>query len=180
MADQLLNTLLKGLLGPAFRTGSSHHRRRELVRGDVVCVRNGLFNRYGIWTGEAVITYDKIFKGPQKVHKRSLKDFLHGSKSYSICMFPKTYGRMIKCQQTSPISGVIMPPQKIWRLFERAEKVRRYKRYTPEETADRAEQSLGKTGYASSEHFAVWCKTGISESQELEALQDLWDKVILY
>ena len=180
MADQLLNTLLKGLLGHSFRTGSSHHRRRELVRGDVLCVRNGLFNRYGIWTGEAVITYDKSFQGTQKVHKRSLKDFLHGSKSYSVCIFPKTYGHMIKCQQASPISGVVMPQQKIWWLFERAEKVRRYKRYPHEETADRAEQSLGKTGYASSEHFAVWCKTGISESQDLEALQDFWDKVIVY
>ena len=113
MADQLLNILLKGLLGQAFRSGSSHHRRRELVRGDVVCVRNGLFNRYGIWTGKTVITYDKSFQGTKKVHKRSLKDFLHGAKSYSICVFPKTYGRMKKYQLTSPVSSIVMSQHKI-------------------------------------------------------------------
>ena len=180
MADQLLNILLKGFLGQAFSSGSPRHQRRELIRGDVLCVKNGFSNRYGIWTGEVVITYDKSFQGTKKVHKRSLKDFLHGSKSYSVCMFPKTYGRMIKCQQASPTSGVVMPQQKIWWLLERAEKAKKYKRYSHEETADRAEQALGKTGYASSEHFAIWCKTGISESQELEAMQDFWDKVIVY
>ena len=180
MADQLLNILLKGLWGQVFSSGSPPHQRRELIRGDVLCVRNGLFNRYGIWTGEAVILYDKSHQGAKKVHKRSLKDFLHGAKSYSVCMFPKTYGRMMKCQQASPISGVVMPQQKLWWLLERAEKAKKYKRYSHEETAYRAEKALGKSDYASSEHFAVWCKTGISESQELEAMQDFWDKLIVY
>ena len=180
MADQLLNILLKNLLGQGFCSGSPRHRRRELIRGDVLCVRNGLFNRYGIWTGETVILYGKSPGGTKQVHRRSLKDFLQDAESCSICVFPKTYGRMRKCQLPPPISSFVMPQHKLWRLLEQAEKARRYKRYTHEETADRAEQALGKTGYASNEHFAVWCKTGIAESHEMEAMRDFWDKVIVY
>ena len=180
MAVQLLNILLKGLMEQQFCTGSHHHQRRELVRGDVICVRNGLFYRYGIWTGKAVVLYGKNPQGTKQVHKRSLKDFLQGAESYSICMFPKNYGRMWKCQRPSPISGVVMPQHKIWWLLEQAAKRKRYKRYSPEETADRAEQAIGKTGYSSSEQFAVWCKTGIAESHELKELRDFWDKVIVY
>ena len=87
---------------------------------------------------------------------------------------------MKKYQLPSPVRSIVMPQQKIWRLLEQAAKAKRYNRYTHEETAKRAEQALGKRGYASSEHFAVWCKTGIVESQELETMQDFWDKVIVY
>ena len=180
MADQLLNILLKGLFGQAFNSGSPHHRRRELIRGDVLCVRNGYSNRYGIWTGEAVILYGKSPQGTQEVHRRSLKNFLQKAESFSVCVFPKTYGCMKKCQLPSPVSSIVMPQNKLWRLLEQGEKAKRYKRYTHEETADRAEQALGKTGYVSSEHFAVWCKTDISESKELKTVQDFWDKVIVY
>ena len=180
MADQLLSILLNGLLGREVSSGSPRHRRRELVRGDVLCVRNGLANRYGIWTGEAVILYARSPRGTKEVHRRSLRDFLQGAESYSICMFPKTYGRMRKCKQVSPISSAFMPQQNLWRLLEQAEKARRYKRYSPEETACRAEHALGQSGYASSEHFAVWCKTGIAESHELEEMRDFLDKIIVY
>ena len=180
MADQLLNILLKGLLGQAFHSGSPHHRRRELIRGDVLCAKNGLSDRYGIWTGEVVILYGKSPQGTKAVHRRSLKDFLQNAESCSVCVFPKNYGRMKKYQLPSPVSSIVMPQHKIWRLLEQAEKAKRYKRYTHEETAKRAEQALGQSGYVSSEHFAVWCKTGIVESQNLEAIQDFWDKVIVY
>ena len=180
MADQLLNILLKGLLGQAFHSGSPRHRRRELIRGDVLCVKNGFSNRYGIWTGKDVILYGKNPQGTKEVHRRSLKDFLHNAESCSVCVFPKNYGRMKKYQLPSPVRSIVMPQQKIWRLLEQAAKAKRYNRYTHEETAKRAEQALGKSGYASSEHFAVWCKTGIAESHELEAMQDFWDKVIVY
>ena len=180
MADQLLNILLKGLLGQAFRSGSPHHRRQELIRGDVLCVKNGFSNRYGIWTGESVILYGKSSQGTREVHRRSLKDFLQNAESCSVCVFPKNYGRMKKYQLPLPVSSIVMPQQKIGKLLEQAAKAKRYNRYTHEETAKRAEQALGKSGYVSSEHFAMWCKTGIAESQELEAMQDFWDKVIVY
>ena len=139
MADQLLNILLKGLSGQAFHSGSPHHRRRKLIRGDVLCVKNGTSNRYGIWTGEGVILYGKSPQGTRAVHRRSLKDFLHNAESCSVCVFPKNYGRMKKYQLPSPVSSIVMPQQKIGKLLEQVAKAKRYKRYTHEETAKRAE-----------------------------------------
>jgi len=180
MADQLLNILLKGLLGQAFRSGSPHHRRRELIRGDVLCVKNGFSNRYGIWTGKVVILFGKSPQGRQVVHERTLKDFLHGATEYSICLFPSKYGHLRMIEQVSSIQGVVMPQDKLWRLLKQAEKARKYKRYSHEETAVRAENALGRSNFRNSEYFAVWCKTGIAESHELESWHELLDRVIIH
>ena len=96
----------------------------------------------------AVILYGKSLGGAKEVHRRFLKDFLQEAGSCSICVFPKNYGRMKKYQLPPSVSSIVMPQHKMWQLLEQVEKARRYKRYTHEETADRAEQSLGKTGIA--------------------------------
>lgn len=44
--------------------------------------------------------------------------------------------------------------------------------YTPEETVSRAESQIGKGEYSlleyNCEHFAVWCKTGLAKSYQVE------------
>ena len=109
-----------------------------------------------------------------------MENFLLGAASYSICLFPKNYGHPRKVEHLSPVQGFVMPQDKLWGMLEQAEKARRYKRYSHEETAMRAEKALGRGNFASSEHFAVWCKTGIAESHELEALREVWDRIIVY
>ncbi len=34
--------------------------------------------------------------------------------------------------------------------------------------------------YLTSEHLAVWYKTGIAESHELESIRDFWERMIVY
>lgn len=178
MANQILDILLNGLLGKHKDIGSTSHQKRELVRGDVICIRDGFSSRYGVWTGKAVILYGKSPQGRHAVHERTLKDFLQGAAKYSICSFPAKYGHPRMIEHASPIQGVIMPQDKLWRMLRQAEKARRYKRYS--QTAVRAENALGKRNFCSSEHFAVWCKTGIAESHELENWRELLDRVIIY
>ncbi len=180
MANQLLEILLSDILGKEADTGSSSQHKRELMRGDVICVREWFSSRYGIWTGKAVIMYGKNSQDIKDVHERSLKNFLHGAASYSICLFPQKYGPPRRLEHISPVQGFVMPQDKLWRMLEQAEKIRRYKRYSPEETAIRAEKAIGRRNFASNEHFAVWCKTGIDESHELEAMREAWDKIITY
>ena len=48
------------------------------------------------------------------------------------------------------------------------------------ETVHRARSKLGQGGYLTSEHFAMWCKTGIAESHELASVRDFWDRMIVY
>ena len=59
-------------------------------------------------------------------------------------------------------------------------KTKKYKLYSAEETVRRAKSKLGADGYPTSEHFAIWCKTGIAESHELQSLRDFWERLIVY
>ena len=176
MVKNLLDELFSGMRGNKTRQG----RHRDLVRGDIVCVEDDLLKRYGVWTGNKFIFYGKNRNGVRIVHEVSFDDFLQGSEHYAICEFPKEYGRPTEWEHTSSISGVVMPEHKIWEMLERAWKKRKYKRYGHEETARRAESRIGSDGYGTSEHFAMWCKTGIAESHELESIRDFWERMIVY
>ena len=49
-----------------------------------------------------------------------------------------------------------------------------YHLYSPEETVARARSRLGETSYNfftnNCEHFAIWCKTGVSESLQVNGM----------
>ena len=52
--------------------------------------------------------------------------------------------------------------------------------YTPEETVDRAISRLVEQEYNlafnNCEHFAIWCKTGISKSYQVDGLLKVWGR----
>lgn len=176
MCEMLWKELLGNLMGK-----KKSRKPRSVQKGDVVCVEDGLFKRYGIWTGENFIQFAKKGTGKRVVHETSFHDFLCGADSLAICEFPKKYGHPTEWKQ--PIiepSSVVMPQEKIWRLMQRGKKARRYKLYSPQETVARAKSRLGDTDFLTSEHFAMWCKTGISESHQLEKMREWWDLVIMY
>lgn len=175
MVETLLSLLLDGLTGNKVRRSK---RPREVSYGDVVCVEGGILKRYAIWTGENFILYGEDSRGKNNVHEESFRDFLGGAEHFTICEFPEKYGRPTQWEQ--PVSSVVMPQDKIWRILEWGRKTRQYRRYPPHETVIRARSKLGEGGYLTSEHFAMWCKTGISESHELEAMRRFWDRVIVY
>ena len=175
MVETLLNSLLDGLTGNKVR----HSKRpREVNYGDVVCAEGGFLKRYGIWSGKNFILYGEDSRGRNSVHEESFRDFLGGAEHFAICEFPEKYGRPTQWEQ--PVSSVVMPQPKIWRILEWVRKTRQYRRYSPHETVSRARSKLGKGGYLTSEHFVMWCKTGIAESHELEAMREFWDRIIVY
>ena len=168
------SSLLDGLTGRS-------KGRREMERGDVVRVDDGLLGRYGIWTGETFIQYAKDERGKRAVHEVSSRSFFWGADTFAICEFPEKYGH--PKERSQPIfapSSVVMPPEKLWRLMAQGAKARKYKVYSPEETVARARSRLGDTDFLTSEHFAVWCKTGISESHQLEKLREWLDMTAVY
>ena len=64
--------------------------------GDVICVHRIGFEHYGIYVGDdKVIHYDIDPSDHYKIciHQAPLEEFLNGSLVYSICEFPKVYGR---------------------------------------------------------------------------------------
>lgn len=154
---------------------------RTLEIGDIASVRDGLLNRYGVWTGKMFIQYAKNVSGKRAVHEVSFRDFSGGADSLAICEFPKRYGHPKERMQ--PIvapSSIVMPPDKLWRLIAQGAKAKKYKVYSPEETVARAKSRIGDTDFLTSEHFAMWCKTGIAESHQLEKLREWWDMIVVY
>ena len=177
MLELLLNSLFNRMTGNNVRRSK---RPREVSYGDVVCVEGGLLKRYGIWTGSNFILYGEDSRGKNSVHEETFRSFLGGAEHFAICEFPEKYGSPTQWKQPVSVSSVVMPQDKIWRLRERAIKARIYKRYLPHETVSRARRKLGESGYLTSEHFAMWCKTGISESHELEAIHEFFDRDIVH
>lgn len=147
---------------------------------DVVCVDGGMLKRYAIWDGEGFILYGEDHRRRNVVHEESFRDFLQGEEHFVICEFPREYGKPTEWEQPSPVSSVVMPQHKIWRWLEQAHKAQKYRRYSPHETVRRAASKLGQGGYLTSEHFAVWCKTGIAESHELQSIRDFWERMMVY
>ncbi len=177
LIETILNTIFENAI-----PHSSEKRKHpnKLLPGDVICVENDLLDRYGVWDGENVICYGKAKSGSKVVHEESLRHFLRGAATLRICVFPNKYGQPLQQEIPSPITSVVMPPDKIWSMMEKYRKAALYRRYSQRETIQRARSKLGKGGYLSSEHFAMWCKTGISESHQLNNMREIMDRIIVY
>ena len=104
-----------------------------------------LYRHYGIYAGNnRVIHYaGKVgdWGDDVSIHESPLHEFLQGARRFAVCEF-KTH-----CE----IPG--------------------YHLYTREETLQRAYRRLGERNYNlitnNCEHFALWCRTGISSSSQV-------------
>ena len=130
--------------------------RRLPKYGDVIGVDRGLYQHYGIYVSpDCVIEYATPkgdFNGEPRVQEVPLSKFLNGDK-YFVCDFSRT-------EDSGALSQI-----------QRAIKGERYHLYSPAETVRRARKRLGETKYDlalnNCEHFAIWCKTGVSESSQV-------------
>lgn len=121
---------------------------KRLYPGDVLAVSRwrNLYEHFAVYVGKnEVIHYasrNGDFGENVAVRKTSLARFIGDSEEYRICRFPKT----------SRIPG--------------------YHLYSCRETVGRAVSRLGEKNYDlffnNCEHFAIWCKTGLSESRQIE------------
>lgn len=154
-------------------------RDEELRRGDVIGVHrfNGLYDHYGIYTGNGeVIHYadpSGDFGTNIVVHRTTLKKFKEDAKYLFVVNFDKL------CIRKQFRLGDIMTPygvnvvKLLTTLFEN---LRRHIA-SPEETVQRAESRLGERKYNlatnNCEHFAIWCKTGVSESSQVDEIMTM-------
>ena len=142
--------------------------------GDIICVHRIGFEHYGVYVGDdKVIHYDIDPTDHYKicVHQAPMAEFLNGSLVYSICEFPKLYGRPTEEVPFSEFRKKFAHPETARTLWD-VLKISNYHLYTPEETVIRARERIGETSYNlltnNCEHFAIWCKTGISESHQIQ------------
>lgn len=140
-----------------------------LLPGDIIGVSRGaaggFYDHYAIYMGDGeVIHYaaqGNDFSGT--IHQAPIEDFIKEDDAFFVLHFGEDCQMTLNHILTSAIFQVVSP-----------EKV---KLYSPEETMERAKSRLGEDSYGllsnNCEHFALWCKTGVSESHQIVNLLNL-------
>lgn len=144
-----------------------------LQLGDVLAAsrKAGLYQHFAIYVGnQRVIHYaaeNGDFSGRITIHEAPYEEFRGNSTFIYILDFPDDSGRPTLRGQPSILRKSNEAP--FFDLVRRTD----YHLYSPEETVSRAKSRLGEEKYAlpfnNCEHFAIWCKTGVHESHQVNA-----------
>ncbi len=148
-----------------------------LQPGDIIGVKRGIYEHYAVYIGnDKVIHYaaeNSDFEGsPVTVHEAPMSEFLRGSSTFFFINFPDKNGKFEKIYTNhgdsvfSRLSDTVDLQQVLMGI--------NYHLYTPEETVERAKSRLGENEYDialnNCEHFAFWCKTGLSDSHQVDTI----------
>jgi len=168
---------------------------RPLYKGDVIFVNRGTYLHYGVYIGDhKVIHFAPRNGGEACIHETSLGTFLTNDllicgKCYVI-EFSETNGdydneedraepvKFSRLKQKGLFSSNPFLPARfsvdlplfnmLNYFFNNAD----YHVYSGKETVERARGELNKEGYNlitnNCEHFAIWCKTGVHESNQVD------------
>ena len=155
-----------------------------LLPGDVIGVKRigGVYEHYAVYIGnDEVIHYagnGGDFNNDISIHQAPISEFLDGSDNFFILDFPDKYGRPAKINTSASLTGYAFS------AFKKFLKETKYHIYSAQETIDRAKSRIGESDYNlvvnNCEHFAIWCKTGISESHQVNRIIELISSVGVY
>ena len=142
---------------------------------------------------------DGISKQKPTIHRASFDEFIKDSDSFYVLEFDsldrhnitQRKGKMPISNISSNTSGVVMEdpyrksPFDIWKTLRvinemvKETKSEEFHLYSSEETVKRAESRVGEDKYdllfSNCEHFAIWCKTGLHESAQIEKILDMME-----
>ena len=137
------------------------------------------YEHYGIYTGDGtVVNYTTLESGftlDLEIMETTFEKFLKTEKGFFILNFdhlknPNKSGPIPVYQLNSTFSDIMETLLEIREWLEKSQ----MKLYSPDETVSRARSRLGEKKYDlllnNCEHFAIWCKTGLSKSYQIEKL----------
>ena len=144
--------------------------------GDIIGVvrAKGAYEHYGIYVSNTCVVHYGIPAGKTlrpSIHATDLRHFLGSDTDYFVLDFPKPYQPPVRLgnQGSVPHSETVSEE-----LAKQLYQTYGYHLYTPEETVARARSRIGETNYNlltnNCEHFAIWCKTGVSESIQISGM----------
>jgi len=152
-------------------------RDEYLEPGDILGIKRagGIYEHYGVYIGnDEVVHYsgrDGDFNGEITVHVAPMSEFLNGTENFFVLDFPDEYGVPTKINAVGNTSILNLDGINI---LENLTSESDYHLYSPEETVKRAFSRVGENKYSlafnNCEHFAIWCKTGISESHQVNTV----------
>lgn len=165
------------------RTLRSKKRKEEFDKkeraevGDIIGVLRSfygvVYEHYGIYIGGGEVIHFTKSDGKNTIIKTSMKKFMESNKSNNR-YFILDCEPEIKDSNSSSIDeyiknsvngfGPLLPA-----VFRKPVEI-----YSPEETINRAKQYIGEQGYnllvKNCEHFAIWCKTGLKYSYQIDRI----------
>ena len=142
----------------------------ELKKGDVIGVHRigGVYDHYGIYTGRGKVIHfsneGSDFGGDIRVRRATLSQFKNGASNVFVVDF-EAYRDYRENPELFDFEG-------LFKLAIDSFFGNELTLYSPEETVRRAESQLGEGDYNlvfnNCEHFALWCKTGVKESSQVQ------------
>lgn len=144
--------------------------------GDVICVNHGIYNHFGIFVDKNhVIHYSgkekDFFLRQMIIDETDMYNFLGGSEKYYVYKFSEDKSSYIERIRAEGLNrDLIDGAQVLYLLYQIKNKVK-FKIYSPEETVKRARSRVGERKFLlpanNCEHFAIWCKTGVRQSYQV-------------
>lgn len=157
---------------------------KKLKKGDVIGICRGVYDHYGVYESDGCVIHysskDSDTSSDNSIIVTNLDEFARGDDTIFKLLFLDEYRKPSKVvAQTSSImqrpEGMLL--QKYYEALEKSKKFD-YKLYSADETVERAKSRVGEHQYSlknnNCEHFAIWCKTGISESHQVNALLEIY------
>ncbi len=159
---------------PAFTAPFTGMQPVQAQYGDIIGVvrAGGTYVHYGIYVSDTCIVHYNIPAsktiGHATVHATDLRNFLRDDSEYFILDFPQPYSPPVALGNVGSTPHTNSYSEELARSLQQTYG---YHLFTPEETVARARSRLGETSYNlltnNCEHFAIWCKTGVSESMQV-------------
>ena len=157
---------------------------------DVICVNHGIYNHFGIFVDKThVIHYSgkekDMFFRQMVIDETDMENFLGGSDKYYVYKFSQDKSSSVERVRAEGLNrDLIDGAQALYLLYQIKNKIK-FKIYTPEETVKRARSRVGERKFLlhanNCEHFAVWCKTGVKQSYQVNAvIKAVFVKYLIY
>lgn len=147
--------------------------------GDVICVNHGIYNHFGIFVDKNhVIHYSgkekDMFFREMVIDETDMENFLGESDKYYVYRFSQDKPSNVNRIRAEGLGrDLVDDVQALYLIYQIKNKIK-FKVYTPEETVKRARSRIGERKFLlhanNCEHFAIWCKTGVKQSYQVNAV----------
>ena len=144
--------------------------------GDVISVNHGIYNHFGIFVDKNhVIHYtgkdEDFLLRKMIINETDIQNFLGNSDKYYVYKFSKEKSKSVERIRASGLDRNLTDDAKALYLLYQIKNNVKFKIYSPEETVKRARSKIGERKFFlpgnNCEHFAIWCKTGVRQSYQV-------------
>lgn len=158
--------------------------------GDVICVNHGIYNHFGIFVDKNHIIHysgknDDFLLRKMVIRETGIDDFLGDSDKYYVYKFSQDKASKVSRTRAKGLDRELAQGAYALYMLYRIKNKVKFKIYSPEETVERARSRIGERRFSlvsnNCEHFAIWCKTGVTQSFQVNTvMKAVFIKYLVY